>query len=66
MTMPTNIRLSKQEQEDLRKKAIEINKLLISKGKEPLKDSEIVHIILEKSITYVKVNKEGELYIEPE
>lgn len=64
MTMPTNIRLTKQEQEQLRQKAIEINKLLIKEGKEPLKDSEIAHKILENSIPYVRVNKSGEIYID--
>lgn len=64
MTMPTNIRLTKLEQEQLRQKAIEINKLLIKEGLEPLKDSEIAHKILEKSIPYVRLNKSGEIYID--
>lgn len=62
--MPTNIRLTKDEQEQLRKKSIEINKLLIQAGREPLKDSEIAHKILEKSISCVKVDKKGEIYLE--
>ena len=62
--MAENIRLTKREQEQLRKKATEINKLLINRGKEPVKDSELLHKILEKTITYVKIDKAGEIYIE--
>lgn len=62
--MPKTLRLSDKEQEDLRKKAIEINKLLVKEGLQPLKDSEIAHKILEKSIAYVRVDKKGEIYLE--
>jgi hypothetical protein len=62
--MATNVRLNDMEQEAIRKKSIEINKLLIGNNKEPLKDSELVHKILELSISYVKLNNKGELYLE--
>ncbi|EMZ8988640.1 hypothetical protein AAHH55_006561, partial [Pseudomonas aeruginosa] len=45
--MPTNIRLTQAEQEALRKKAVEVNKELVKRGLQPLKDSEIVHAFLE-------------------
>ena len=62
--MATNVRLNDMEQEAIRKKCIEINKLLIQNNKEPLKDSEMVHKILELSITYVKVTNKGEVYLD--
>lgn len=61
--MPSTLRLSEDEQEQLRKKCIEINKLLIKMGKEPIKDSELAHIILRESITYVEVSQSGEIGI---
>lgn len=62
--MPKTLRLSDKEQEDLRKKSIEINKLLVKEGLQPLKDSELAHKILEKSITCVRVDKKGEIYFD--
>lgn len=62
--MPASLRLTSEEQESLRKKCVEINKLLIQRGKEPLKDSELAHKILELSTSYVKVNLSGEVYLE--
>lgn len=57
------LRINEVESENLRKKCIEINKILISLNKEPLKDSEVAHILLEKGIKKVTVNKYGELEI---
>jgi hypothetical protein len=62
--MPTSIRLSVDEQEQLRKKSIEINKMLIKAGLEPLKDSELVHKILNKSISYATVGRSGEIVLD--
>lgn len=62
--VPTNIRLTKEERESLRKKAIEINKILVREGLEPLKNSELAHKLLEISITYASVKKSGEVYLE--
>lgn len=61
--MPTTLRLSTEEQEQLRKKCIEINKLLIKMGREPVKDSELAHIILAKSMSYIEVGQSGEINI---
>lgn len=65
-SMPATLRLTTEEQEALRKKCIEINKLLIQKGREPVRDSELAHEILAKSITYVRVSASGEIYIDKE
>lgn len=62
--MPTNVRLTQHEQDQLRKKSIEINRLLVKKGMQPLRDSELVHKILEKSVPYVQLNDQGEIVIE--
>lgn len=62
--MVTAVRLTTEEQNDLRKKCIEINKLLIKNNKMPVKESELIHKILEKTIPYVQVNNSGEIYIE--
>lgn len=62
--MPSTLRLTTEEQEGLRRKCIEINKILIKEGKEPIRDSELAHALLEKSIKLAKVDKNGDLYIE--
>ncbi len=62
--MPINVRLTKKEQKDLREKCIEINKLLVKRGLQPLRDSELLHKILEKTIRYVRVEKDGRIVIE--
>ncbi|MDB6141325.1 MAG: hypothetical protein JWP80_369 [Pseudomonas sp.] len=64
--MATNVRLSNAEQEAIRQKAIEINKLLIKAGRQPLRDSELVHKILEISVPYAKLSDSGEIVIEVE
>jgi len=62
--MPASLRLTTEEQEMLRKKCIEINKLLIKHGREPIKDSELAHKILEKSISYMRVGVSGEIILD--
>ena len=66
LTMPATLRLSNAEQEALRKKCIEINKLLVKQGLMPMKDSELAHKILEKSVPCVQVTQSGELVLECE
>jgi hypothetical protein len=55
------LRIKEVQSENVRKKCIEINKILISMNKEPLKDSEIAHKILDIGIKSIFVNKYGEL-----
>lgn len=64
--MATNVRLTTGEQEAIRQKAIEFNKILIRQGKQPMRDSELVHKILEKSVAYARLSESGEVVIEPE
>lgn len=62
--MPATLRLTAAEQEALRKKCIEINKLLIKQGRQPIKDSELAHFLLEKSVGYVEVGESGDLILD--
>ncbi len=62
--MPITLRFKKCEEAELHKKCIEINKILINKNLMPIRESELAHFILEKSISYVKVSKDGKLYID--
>lgn len=66
MTMPATLRLSNTEQEALRHKCIEINKLLVRQGRMPIKDSELAHFILENATPCAKVSASGELTLELE
>lgn len=63
--MPATIRLNDNEQEKIRIKAVEINKLRLNRGMQPLRDSELVHKLLELSMACVKTGKDGDLYLEP-
>lgn len=58
------LRLSESEQESIRQKAIEINKLLVKKGLPPLKDSELTHKILDLSISYAKLDSDGQIFLD--
>ncbi|KPW50536.1 hypothetical protein ALO88_101953 [Pseudomonas syringae pv. antirrhini] len=62
--MATNVRLTTAEQEAIRQKAIEFNKLLIKQGKQPLRDSELVHKILEISVPCARLTESGDVIIE--
>lgn len=62
--MPTNIRLTKDEQRDIEVKCRELNKILINQELAPIQESELVHLILKKAIQKVSVNKRGEIDLE--
>ena len=61
--MVQSVRLNDMEQEKLRKKAVELNKALIQKGQQPIRDSELVHILIEEGIELVEINNSGKLTI---
>ncbi len=63
-SMPATLRLTASEQELLRKKCIEINRLLVKKGLSPIRDSELAHFLLEKSVTYVELDESGVLRLD--
>lgn len=60
------LRLTKDEQELLRKKSIEINNILMKNGHRPLDDPKLLHRILEKSIPYARVSPDGTISIDTE
>ena len=59
--MPTNVRLTKDEQREIELKCRELNKTLINQELAPIQESELVHVILKKAITRTKINKRGEI-----
>lgn len=63
MSKAKMLRLKEEEVEKVRQKAIEINKKLIKLDKEPIKDSELLHIVIDLGIDNIVVNKNGELEI---
>jgi hypothetical protein len=63
LEMVQSVRLNDQEQEMLRKKAVELNKVLIQKGQQPLRDSELVHILIEEGLELIEVGSSGKAII---
>ena len=61
--MAITVRMNDKEQELLRKKCIELNKLLINRNLMPIKESELVHIILEQCINNVELTTSGNLKV---
>lgn len=61
--MAATLRLSDKEQETIRTIAIKVNKKLTEMEKAPLKDSELVHRVLEVALKNVSVNLKGEIEI---
>ncbi len=57
--MPMTIRLSKIERQLLQEKAQVINEELISKSKTPVKESELLHIVLCNALQRTGVSKKG-------
>lgn len=62
--MPATLRLTKDEQRKAELKCREINKLLVSMERAPIQESELLHLVIGKTIDRVKVNKRGEIVIE--
>lgn len=63
VNMAITVRLNDKEQEALRKKCVELNKALINKNLMPIKDSELVHIILEQCIEAVEITTAGKIVV---
>lgn len=62
--MPKTVRLSKKEANDLYRKCVELNKVLITKNRMPVKESELVHVIFSKTINHMRVDQEGNIYVD--
>lgn len=63
MKMVQSVRINDQEQELLRKKAVELNKVLIQKGQQPLRDSELIHILIDQGLELLEVSNSGTVKI---
>lgn len=57
-------RLNPAEAEKVRQTAIEVNKKRIENGIEPVKDSELLHEILEKAFKKIVVTNNGQVSLE--
>lgn len=55
------IRLNKSEIVEIKVKCKEINKELVNLEKETIKESELIHKIIELALKSIKVNKTGEM-----
>lgn len=62
--MVTMFRLNKKEAEKVRKAAIEANKKRIENGIEPVKDSELLHEILEQAFKKMVITNNGKVSME--
>ncbi len=52
-----NIRLKKDEEEELRKKSIEINKILINSNRRPYTESELLHEVIKMGLERIEAGK---------
>lgn len=57
-------RLSPKEAEAIRKTAVEVNKKRIENDIEPVKDSELLHEILEKTFKKIIITNNGQISLE--
>ena len=57
------LRIKENQEESIRKLAININKKLIQLGREPLRDSELAHILLNEAIRCAKIDDDGRITI---
>lgn len=57
-------RLNQEEAEKIRKTAIEVNKKRIENGIEPVKDSELLHEILEKTFKKITITNSGRISLD--
>ncbi len=62
--MPSTLRLKDSEQEALRRKCVEINKILINNDHPPMSDSELAHVALELTLKHLKADKDGRIFVD--
>ena len=58
-----NIRLKKEEEELLRIKSIEINKILINSNRQPLTESQLLHEIIKEGLERAEAGIEKKVSI---
>lgn len=57
------LRIKDDQEEKIRQLAISANKKLIQLGREPLRDSEIAHMLLNESLKRAYINDDGKIDI---
>lgn len=57
------LRIKDSQKEPIRTLAINFNKKLVNLGKQPLRDSEIVHKLLDEAIKRAEISITGEIKI---
>lgn len=57
------LRLTDDEEEMLRIKCIELNKVLINKGLSPIRDSELAHEVLKQTISNCYLMADGKIKV---
>ncbi len=62
--MPATLRLTKEEQRKAELKCREINKILVNMERAPIQESELLHLVIDRIIERVKVDKRGDIFIE--
>lgn len=62
--MPATLRLTKEEQRKAELKCREINKILVNMERAPIQESELLHLVIDRVIERVKVDKRGDIFIE--
>lgn len=61
--MAASFRLTQAEQEALRKLGVQFNKVLIKKELQPMKESEILHAIIEQALKMAEINESGKIVL---
>lgn len=58
------LRLKAHEMEQVRKKSLEINKLLLDSGQPPIMDSKLIHRAISQAIPRMKLNEYGDVVLD--
>lgn len=61
--MPTSIRLSEHEQLNILNKTLEMNQEFSKRGEMGIKESELVHIVLELATPLIRISRDGVVMI---
>ena len=61
--MAASFRLTQGEQEALRKLGITFNKVLIKNELQPMKESEILHAIIEQALSMAEITESGKIVL---
>lgn len=64
--MNSMLRLNRQEQEELDKIALQLNKIRLDKKQKPLLDSKVLHELIGLAMDTAKIDDRGNLYLETE